>query len=222
MCSAPASDAATGDDPDRTGRARIRDAAMARFAEDGVEGTSLRRIAKDAGVSASLVVHHYGSKEALREVCDDHVVATIRERKRAAVAAGPSLDPMQALREAHDGPPLLRYLARRLVEGGPQVDELVDEMVADAVGYMAEGVETGLLRPSDRPRERALVLTIWSLGSLVLHQHITRLLGTDLTSDTDGMVAWAAPAAEILAEGVFAEGFYERVREALGHRQEGS
>ena len=54
-------------DADKTARARIRDAAIRRFARDGVAATSLKAIAADAGVSPPLVVHHFGSKAGLRE-----------------------------------------------------------------------------------------------------------------------------------------------------------
>src|SRR3712207_8086528 len=53
-------------DDDLTGRARIRDAAIRRFAVDGF-GTSVRAIAADAGVSPGLVIHHFGSKEQRSE-----------------------------------------------------------------------------------------------------------------------------------------------------------
>ncbi|HVL97705.1 MAG TPA: hypothetical protein VM324_00215 [Egibacteraceae bacterium] len=99
-------------------------------------------------------------------------------------AAGPGLDPVAALRETQPGPPLLAYLARTLVDGSPHVAALVDEMVTDAEGYMAEGVRTGVLRPSDYRYERAVVLTMWSQGALVLHDHLQRLLGVDLAPPT--------------------------------------
>lgn len=200
---------------DRTTRARIRDAALERFAECGVARTTVRQIAAAAEVSPALVIHHFGSKDGLRSACDRHVVAVIGERKREAAAAGPGLDPLGALRQAQEGPPLLRYLARTLVDGSPHVQPLVDEMVDDAVEYMAEGERTGLLKPSDHPRERAVVLVMWQLGALVLHDHVARLLGADLTEGTDGMVRWAVPAAEILSRGVMADELYERVREAF-------
>jgi AcrR family transcriptional regulator len=44
---------------------RILEAAQAEFGEHGNEGTTVRAIAKRAGVDASLVIHHYGSKEDL-------------------------------------------------------------------------------------------------------------------------------------------------------------
>ena len=49
---------------DRTAIARIRDAAIEQFGQHGF-GVGLRTIADAAGVSAALVIHHFGSKEAL-------------------------------------------------------------------------------------------------------------------------------------------------------------
>jgi AcrR family transcriptional regulator len=202
---------------DRTARARIRDAALTRFADEG-SAASVRAIAADAGVSAPLVLHHFGSKEALRAACDAHVVATIRERKQAAMAAGPGLDPLAALREDPGGPPLLRYLARVLTEASPRVDALVDELVADAEQYMAAGVRSGLLTPSTDPSGRAAVLTLWSLGALVLHGHLRRLLGVDLTAaplDPEAAVAYFGPALELFARGLLTPEAAERLRGAI-------
>lgn len=209
-------------DRDRTARARIRDAAIARFARDGVAATSLKAIAQDVGVSAPLVVHHFGSKDGLRAACDAYVAAEIRDSKRAAMAAGSGLDPLAALRQAGQGPPLLAYLARTLADGSPQVAALIDEMVADAVGYLDDGVGSGVLKPSEYPRERAVVLVLWSLGALVLHDHIERLLGIDLVDgDPEELLGWAVPAAEILARGVLSDSVYERLRETVRDREAG-
>jgi AcrR family transcriptional regulator len=201
-------------DADRTARARIRDAAIHRFGADGIAATSLRAIATDAGVSAPLVVHHFGSKAGLRQACDEHVAATIREGKRAAMAAGPQMDALAALRQAEETQPLLRYLARVLVDPSSQVAALVDELVADAEAYMEEGVRSGMLRPTDDPRGRAAVLTMWSLGALVLHEHVGRLLGASLTADAEGLVAYSRPATELLGQGVLTPEVYERLAEA--------
>jgi AcrR family transcriptional regulator len=197
----PRGPAPVGDD-DRTARARIRDAAIARFGADGVARTSLRSVAADAGVSPALVVHHFGSKDALRLACDRHVAQTIRDLKHAAMAAGPRLDLFSVLRDSEESRPLMRYLARVLVDSSPQVDALVDELVEDAVGYMEEGVRTGLLKPSRNPRGRAVLLTLWSLGALVLHEHAARLLGADLTGGPAGQAPYSIPATEVLGEGV--------------------
>ncbi len=200
----------TGDD--RSTPARIRDAAITRFAADGVDRTSVRAIAAEAGVSAGLVIHHFGTKERLRTACDEHVAQLVRDQKHAAMQAGAGLDPTAALRDAGDGPPLLAYLARTLIDGSPHVRTLIDEMVADAEEYLAEGERSGLLRPSDDPHGRAAVLLLFSLGAVVLHEHAERLLGVDLLGSPDGLGPYLLPAFEVLGGGVLTTDSYAELR----------
>jgi AcrR family transcriptional regulator len=207
---------------DLTARARIRDAAIERFARDGVARTSVRAIAEEAAVSPPLVLHHFGSKDKLRIACDEHVAGLVRDQKRAAMAAGTGLDPLSALRGQQDGPPVLRYLACTLIDGSPHVAELVDEMVADAVGYMAEGERSGLLEPTGDAHGRAAVLTLWSLGALVLHEHAERLLGVDLLGDPAQATRYLLPALEILGRGVLRDDAYEHLCTAMRDQQGGS
>jgi AcrR family transcriptional regulator len=210
VCSAPAAD-------DRTALARIRDAALACFAEAGVAATTVRQVAERAGVSPALVIHHYGSKAALRKACDAYVAAFLRERKSAAMRAGPGLDPLALLRPEDDRVPLLPYLARVLAEGSPEVDALVDELVADAEGYLAEGVASGTVRPHDHPHAVATVLTLWSLGGLALHRHVHRLLGVDLTAPMSQLLTasgYVGGATEILGRGLIEPAIFERLARA--------
>ena len=160
---------------------RIRDAAIAVIAEQGPGSLTVRRVAERAGVSPALVIHHYSSMDALRRACDEHVAGTIRGLKSEAMAAGPDLDPLAAVRRADLGP-LAAYLAAVLAEDTPAVARLVDELVADAESYIGQGVSSGLLQPTSDPRGRAVILTIWNLGLLVLHRHLARLIGVDPTS----------------------------------------
>ena len=48
----------------------IRDAALRLFRAEGVAGTGIRDVAREAGVSSGLVQHYYRSKEVLRAACD--------------------------------------------------------------------------------------------------------------------------------------------------------
>ncbi|WP_130651116.1 TetR family transcriptional regulator [Egicoccus halophilus] len=211
-------------DADRTARARIRDTAIRCFAESGVAATSVRAIAKAARVSPALVIHHFGSKDALRVACDQHVAALVREQKVTAMAEGPSLDPLAAFRVYREGPPLLPYLARTLVDGSPHVAELIDEMVADAVGYLQTGVDAGMLTPSDHPYGRAAVLTLWSLGALVLHEHTRRLLDVDLLGDPQAATDYFLPALELFGEGLLTRQAYDAIQASMSHpaREDGS
>lgn len=69
-------------------RDRLLEAARGRFASDGFDRASLRAIAADAGVDASLIRHYFGDKTGL-------LVATMQlpvdptELLRSLIAAGP-------------------------------------------------------------------------------------------------------------------------------------
>ena len=60
------------------------------------------------------------------------------------------------------------------------------------------------------------MLTLWSLGALVLHQHLKRLLGVDLTDPeiltSPTAAAYVAPIYEIYGEGIFEEAFTTQTR----------
>ena len=203
---------------DRTTRAKIRDAAVVCFAENGITGTTARKVATTAGVSPGLVIHHFGTMDGLRAECDEHVALTIRNFKYEAMDEGPNLDVLAALRGATQEP-LVGYLAAVLSDDSPIVNKLVDDLVTDAEGYIEHGVDTGMVRPSPNPSGRAAVLTLWSLGALVMHRHLKRILGVDLTDPSIGadpaMAAYAVPVYEILGQGVLTEAIATHLQSAF-------
>ncbi|MFD7310905.1 TetR family transcriptional regulator [Promicromonospora sp. NPDC059942] len=155
-------------DEDLTARARIRDAAIHRFAVEGF-GAPVRTVAADAGVSAGLVMHHFGSKDNLRAECDAQVLATIRRLKEenvAIVAAGQSF--FHRFAAVDENAPLVGYILRSMQDGSPLAREFIDHMVTDAVGYLQEGVAAGVIVPSRDDAARARYLTLSSLGALLL------------------------------------------------------
>src|SRR5438876_6578471 len=151
---------------DLTARARIRDAAMRLFTERGTDGTTVRDIAKAAGVSGGLVRHHFGSKEALRHACDSYALDHIMRIKERALLEGQLAD-LEFMSAAHPTILLIyRYLARSMVDGSPAAASMFEEMVelaeqwlarhrpgqtADPLGYAAVlvAMETGLLAMQD-------------------------------------------------------------------------
>ncbi len=214
MDTAPVTEPPDGED--RSGRERIVDAAVARFAEHGMAATSLKVIADDAGVSPALIVHHFGSKQGLRAACDAHVLGAIRDEMRMAAAEGTSLDVLEAFRRRQQRQAAaLPYLARALAEGGPPVVELVDELAEETLWSMEQGVASGTYVPSAHPRERALVLLIWSLGAVTLHEHVRRLLGADLTGEPAALLPYLRGATDLLTDGLFSDELHASVREAI-------
>jgi AcrR family transcriptional regulator len=212
----PAPAAAAADD--RTTRARIRDAAINRFARDGIAATSVRAVAAEAGVAPSHVVHYFRSKAGLRAACDEHVATLLRELQDEAVDAGLQLDPLASARRTLTGTPVLEYLARTLVEPSPESDALVDQVVEDSVRYMAGLEAAGLVRASENPRMRAVLVTFWSLGSLALHRQLERLTGVDMTdpeAHTGALAAYAATTLELLGPGLLTPAMAQRLQETF-------
>ncbi len=157
---------------DLTARARIRDAAVARFAREGF-GVGLRVVAEDAGVSAALILHHFGSKDGLRAACDDHVLTTIREAKEQALTSSSAQDLLLQLAALDEYAPLVGYALRSLQAGGDLARDFVEHFVADAEVYLAEAVAAGAMRPSRDEKARARYLTIQGLGGLLLDMTLT-------------------------------------------------
>lgn len=146
---------------------RIRAVAIKRFGRSGF-AVSLRQIAKDAGVSAGLIVHHFGSREGLEKACDELVADGVRERKEIAASnadAGTILSQLMAIDEVA---PQAVYLLRRLQAGGHHAREIMDSLIDDSYDYIESGVANGTIRPSRDPWARAKYLALTSIGGLVL------------------------------------------------------
>lgn len=181
---------------DLTARARIRDAALARFGSEGISGTSVRAVAADAEVSPALVVHHFGSKEGLRQACDDYVLDAIRSGDEAAT---------EALGEVLSAAtPVRRYLARALLDDTEAAGALFTEIVERTQVWLAAGEAEGWVRPTSDSRARAVTYVSWLLAPLVLGDHVGRLLGGD-PAETATAVRGARAGLEMLTGGLFAD-----------------
>ena len=188
---------------DLTTRARIRDAAVERFGREGF-GTPLRSIAADAGVSAALVIHHFGTKDRLRAACDEHVLAGIKHAKHENLAEASGGHLLEYLATAERFAPVLAYVLRSLQHGGPLAAELVEHMVRDAVDYLADGVAAGTIVPSRDEAARARHLVMCSLGAGLLSMTLDP---PDDPADLSALMrrhfdAIALPALELYTEGL--------------------
>jgi len=152
---------------DLTARARIRDAAIRRFGTDGF-GVGLRVIAEDAGVSAALILHHFGSKEGLRAECDEHVLAALRTQKEEATGPARMDAMLRALAALDESAFLLGYALSSLRAGGELARSFVDHVTADTERQLAAGVAAGTIRPSRDEKARARFLTVQAFGALLL------------------------------------------------------
>ena len=189
---------------DLTARARVRHAAIARFGRDGF-GAPLRTIAADAGVSAALLIHHFGSKDGLREACDEHVLRVIRENKAETVGGSPGAM-LAALAEVERFAPYVAYVVQSLGDGGALATSFLDHMVEDSHTYLVAAVASGSVRPSLDERARARFLTLAHVGLLLLHLRLRADQHDDLAAAIKELSdEITLPALELYTQGLFVD-----------------
>jgi len=198
---------------DLTARARIRDAALALFAERGMDRATIRDIAKAAGVSGGLVRHHFGSKDGLRAACDSYALDQLMQIKEQAVdgqLANPSF-----MSAAHPTVLLLyRYLARSLVDGSPAAAAMFDEMVELGEGWLAAH-NPGQMAD---PRGYSAVLVAMQTGMLMMHGQLSRWLGADIFT-AEGHLRLTEAMIDFFSQPLLSPELAEQARAAVAHLQ---
>jgi TetR/AcrR family transcriptional regulator, regulator of cefoperazone and chloramphenicol sensitivity len=189
---------------DLTAAARIRDAAIEQFGERGFD-VGLRAIADAAGVSAALVIHHFGSKDGLRKACDDYIAEEIRSSKSEAIRSNDPATWFAQMAEIEEYAPLMAYLVRSMQTDGDLAKMLWRRMIENVEAYMEEGVRAGTIKPSRDPKARARYLGLTGGGAFLLYiqMHETP---TDLRAVLrDYARDMVLPALEIYTEGLMAD-----------------
>jgi AcrR family transcriptional regulator len=153
---------------DLTSAARIRDAAIEQFGHHGFN-VGVRAIADAAGVSAALVIHHFGSKQGLRKACDDYVAEEIRSAKSESLTTTDPATWFRQMSEIESYAPLMAYLVRSMQSGSELAKSFWRRMLEDAQEYLEEGVRAGTLKPSRDPKTRAKWLGLTGGGGFLLY-----------------------------------------------------
>ncbi|MCU1691900.1 MAG: transcriptional regulator, TetR family [Frankiales bacterium] len=149
------------------GRERVLREAVRLFGESGFAGTSVRSVAAAAGVSPANVMHHFGTKDALREAADERVVGELTETLKGAARAVLDGDPVEV--GAVVGDPAVRgYLRRVLLDGGPAGEALVGELLGVVRHGLGVAEAAGRVRPGADLDYAAVQVLSLALGPLVL------------------------------------------------------
>lgn len=143
-----------------SGADRIINAAIEGFGEHGVAGTTLQRIARQAGVSQALIVHHFGSKQQLADRCTAVVLARAESFARTA--------PDRAVEAFAANPADVRYLARVLTDD-PESSRAL----------FAAAVERAAAARPDAGADEAIVLATLNLAPLLLIERVSEALPED-------------------------------------------
>jgi AcrR family transcriptional regulator len=199
MTLAPASDLSSS--------ARIRNAALERFAEEGIAHTSIRDVAKAAGLSPGLVQHHFKTKANLRDAVNDHVTAMVVDAFGDFTEIEGADDPIQAAGDritafVADHPTAMRYLGRALVEGDTAARRVFDAFVAVILAGLERLAARRALHP-DLDREwAAMHLVTFNLATLLFEDAIGAHLPAPFFDPVE-LRRWNVATTELYRRGMF-------------------
>ncbi|MFF3063702.1 TetR/AcrR family transcriptional regulator [Oerskovia sp. NPDC057915] len=162
--------------PDEERRAQLVSGALDHLQTTGLGGFTLRSLAPTLGTSARMLVHYFGTRDALL----DAVLAEHRRRMIEALDSVPTADPRVTARSAWAGMTdpahaghftlMLQVLTTSLEDGNPH--HTVAQDAVDAWVEHVEGLLVGIGRSPDAARIDATLLTS-GLKGLLLDRLVT-------------------------------------------------
>lgn len=181
---------------------RILRAALAVFGEHGYAAGSVRAIAQLASVSPALVLHHYGSKDGLREACDERVLGYTDTKGRMLLSG--SLPSAAGFRDRHpEIDDALAYVVRAVTDGGPTSKDWYARWQSASADLLREMQESGRVRADIDVEQAAALLASFGFGVLGTQRLLAAHLGGgDLMADP------AATAYQRLSMAVFTDGLF--------------
>jgi AcrR family transcriptional regulator len=188
-------------DGDET-RARVLEVALPLFADRGFAGTSVRDVARAAGVNVATLAYHFRDKQGLY----DEVVQRLHHDLAADLA--------RAGRSSADGDPVarwlrdgwrfcrahrdhLRLLLRHLLDTGAQATVVIDRW-SEPLLQVAEAQVATLHPDWTQARRRLLVLSMMHLTVRLSLEHPPQLARMATVAEAaleDEIVAWLAHLA---------------------------
>ncbi|WP_341718860.1 helix-turn-helix domain-containing protein [Micromonospora sp. FIMYZ51] len=176
---------------DRTAKAIIRDAALELFGEQWPTAASLKQVAERAGVSQSLIIKHYGSRDGLIAAVDAHVLGVLGNALEALADPTGASPPERFLASADalSAPAASRYLAHLLVGNTSRSVEAYRLLQGFADSLMGRMAEAGAVAQDVDRAQLAVVLLAHELSIILLRDRIADVLGAD-PMGRDGLRRW--------------------------------
>jgi AcrR family transcriptional regulator len=183
-------------------RAQLIEVATSAFARDGIAATSLRAIAKEAGVSPALVVHHFGSREKLIEDCIIKALGLWVSEKQefVDVSLSTALSKWQGAIAEHGVK--LQFFRQVLVAGGEPANILFSRMVKESEMMIRAQMDKGQMREAENIPDLALLMTLHGLAPLIMQDQVNNHLGGNFLEPELG-ARLAGANLEIYRRGIY-------------------
>ncbi|WP_229857850.1 TetR/AcrR family transcriptional regulator [Streptomyces anandii] len=152
------------------GREALLDAAVRVVARGGLRRLTYRAVAEEAGVTHGLVVHHFGSRDALIEEAVTHAIRSSLDSSALDPGTGRPVDFARGLADMVDNGPDLQAFQYELLLEARRRPELLRHLRALYEEYF-EATRRDLTRMLPAPADRGLTRLVFAaLEGLVLHQ----------------------------------------------------
>lgn len=158
-----------------TTRERIEAAALEAFSDVGFDAASTRLIARQAGVNAQLVTHHFGTKLGLWKAVADRtfqqLVVRLGERMRGldGVADDERMRLMlrEYIRYAAEHPEIARFMAHEGARQGERLDWLIERHVRPIFESLQAEIRAAQARGS-APTGEPILLAYLFIGATTM------------------------------------------------------
>ncbi|MER6611296.1 TetR family transcriptional regulator [Streptomyces sp. NPDC000927] len=153
-----------------TGRVALLDAAVRVVARGGLRKLTYRAVAQEAGVTHGLVVHHFGSRDALIEEAVTHAIRSSLASSTLDIGTGSPADFAAGLVDMVEfGPELQAFQYELLLEARrrPELQSHLRSLYEEYFEATRRELDRILTGPASRGMSR---LVFAALEGLVLHQ----------------------------------------------------
>lgn len=165
----------------------IRDVALQHFALHGAEMTSLREVAKAAGMSIGAVQHIFGTKGQLVETVEAYCGEVIQELFQPTPITTDGHDSIDEVAERMNRllieyPHVAGYAARSMIDGTVFGTSIFDKLILLGDSRWQARGRQGLLNSDADPRWASLNSFLVGLGGILMRSHLDKYLPEPFTS----------------------------------------
>ena len=153
-------------------------------------------------MSVPLITHHYHTKDALREVCDEWILDRFLEMKLTAIHEPSSVQ--NTLADTSSASVLTVYMVRSFLDATSSARKFFDRFIEQLRRIMDTASQAGMVTASSDEEERLRLLATQHLGSLlvefVLNPPADPAMFVDQVYTRRNLIAWLELYSQPLLE----------------------